>query len=43
VFGRAVAAAPTPAIGFDDGRRALAIADAAVASAKSGAPVTLER
>jgi len=28
-------------IGFDDGRRALLIAEAAVASAKSGAPVTL--
>jgi len=31
----------TPSIGFDDGRRALLIAEAAVASAKSGAPVTL--
>jgi myo-inositol 2-dehydrogenase/D-chiro-inositol 1-dehydrogenase len=30
-----------PPIGFDDGRRALLIAEAAVASAKSGAPVTL--
>ena len=32
---------PMP-IGFEDGRRALAVADAAVASAKSGAAVTLE-
>ena len=30
-----------PSIGLDDGRRALAIADAAVASAKSGKPVAL--
>ena len=42
-FVRAVAEARAPAIGFDDGRRALAIADAAVASAKSGAPVALGR
>ena len=31
-----------PSIGFDDGRRALLIAEAAVTSAKSGAPVTLD-
>ena len=36
-----VAERPMP-IGFKDGRRALAVADAAVASAKSGTPVTLE-
>jgi myo-inositol 2-dehydrogenase/D-chiro-inositol 1-dehydrogenase len=32
----------TPSIGFDDGRRALLIAEAAVASAKSGAPIALD-
>jgi len=42
-FVRAVAQARAPAIGFDDGRRALAIAEAAVASARSGAPVALGR
>jgi myo-inositol 2-dehydrogenase / D-chiro-inositol 1-dehydrogenase len=31
----------SPSIGLDDGRRALALADAAVASAKTGAPVKL--
>ena len=30
-----------PSIGFTDGRRALLIAEAAVASAKSGAPVAI--
>ena len=42
-FVRAVEEMRAPAIGFDDGRRALAIAEAAVASAKSGAPVALGR
>jgi myo-inositol 2-dehydrogenase/D-chiro-inositol 1-dehydrogenase len=31
----------TPSIGFTDGRRALEIAEAAVESAKSGAPVSI--
>ena len=40
-FVRAVDEGRPPAIGFDDGRRALAIAQAAVASAKSGAAIAL--
>ena len=40
-FVRAIAELRAPSIGLDDGRRALAIADAAVESAKSGAPVAL--
>lgn len=40
-FVRAMAERRTPSINLDDGRRALAIADAAVESAKSGAPVAL--
>ncbi len=40
-FVRAVSEQRPPSIGLDDGRRALAIADAAVASAKTGAPVAL--
>jgi myo-inositol 2-dehydrogenase / D-chiro-inositol 1-dehydrogenase len=40
-FIRAIGEGRTPPIGFDDGRRALAIADAAVASAKSGSPVAI--
>jgi myo-inositol 2-dehydrogenase / D-chiro-inositol 1-dehydrogenase len=39
----AVEAQKAPPIGIDDGRRALAIAEAAVASAKSGAPVAISR
>lgn len=41
-FVRAIAARRAPGINLDDGRRALAIAEAAVESAKSGAPVTLK-
>ena len=41
-FIRAVADKRSPSIGLDDGRRALVIADAAVRSAKSGAPVALQ-
>jgi myo-inositol 2-dehydrogenase/D-chiro-inositol 1-dehydrogenase len=37
----ALSAKRAPSIGFDDGRRALLIAEAAVLSAKSGAPVAL--
>ena len=40
-FVRAIAEKRAPTIGFDDGRRALVIAEAAVASAKSGAPVAI--
>jgi myo-inositol 2-dehydrogenase / D-chiro-inositol 1-dehydrogenase len=42
-FVRAIAEQRTPSINLDDGRRALAIADAAVESAKSGAAVALAR
>jgi myo-inositol 2-dehydrogenase/D-chiro-inositol 1-dehydrogenase len=42
-FIRAIAEKRAPSIDIDDGRRALLIAEAAVASAKSGAPVTLPR
>jgi len=40
-FIRAIDERRTPAIGLEDGRRALLIAEAAVASAKSGAPVPI--
>jgi myo-inositol 2-dehydrogenase/D-chiro-inositol 1-dehydrogenase len=40
-FVRAVAEARAPAIGFEDGRRALAIAEAAAASARTGASIAL--
>jgi len=40
-FIRAISERRAPAIGLDDGRRALRIAEAAVASAKSGAAVAL--
>jgi myo-inositol 2-dehydrogenase/D-chiro-inositol 1-dehydrogenase len=40
-FIRAIEANEAPSIGLADGRRALAIAEAAVTSAKSGRPVTL--
>ncbi len=40
-FLRALDEQRTPTIGFEDGRRALLIADAAVKSAKSGAPVAI--
>jgi myo-inositol 2-dehydrogenase / D-chiro-inositol 1-dehydrogenase len=40
-FVKALENASAPAIGYDDGRRALMIAQAAVRSAKSGAPVAL--
>jgi len=42
-FVRAIEEKRAPAIGLEDGRRALAIAEAAVASAKSGAAVALLR
>jgi myo-inositol 2-dehydrogenase/D-chiro-inositol 1-dehydrogenase len=42
-FIRAIGERRAPAITLDDGRRALQIAEAAVASAKSGAPVSLAR
>ena len=42
-FIRAIDEKRAPSINFDDGRRALMIAEAAVASAKSGAPVALPR
>jgi myo-inositol 2-dehydrogenase/D-chiro-inositol 1-dehydrogenase len=42
-FIRAVDELRTPSIGFDDGRRALVIAESAVASAKSGTPVAIPR
>ena len=42
-FMRAIEQKRAPAIGLEDGRRALAIAEAAVASAKSGAAVALLR
>jgi myo-inositol 2-dehydrogenase / D-chiro-inositol 1-dehydrogenase len=42
-FIRAIGAGTAPSIGFDDGRRALVIAEAAVASAKAGAPVAIPR
>jgi myo-inositol 2-dehydrogenase/D-chiro-inositol 1-dehydrogenase len=40
-FVRAIAERRAPSITLDDGRRALVIADAAVASAKTGAPVAI--
>jgi myo-inositol 2-dehydrogenase / D-chiro-inositol 1-dehydrogenase len=40
-FIRAIEESRAPSIGLDDGRRALLISEAAVASAKSGAPVAL--
>jgi len=40
-FVEAIEAGTTPAIGLEDGRRALMIAEAGVRSAKSGAPVVL--
>jgi myo-inositol 2-dehydrogenase/D-chiro-inositol 1-dehydrogenase len=40
-FVRALAEQRAPSIGLDDGRRALVIAEAAVASAQSGAPVVI--
>ena len=40
-FVQAVEAGTAPAIGFDDGRRALMIAEAGVRSAKRGVPVAL--
>jgi myo-inositol 2-dehydrogenase/D-chiro-inositol 1-dehydrogenase len=40
-FIRAVESGAAPSIGLDDGRRALAIAQAGVRSAKSGEPVKL--
>ena len=40
-FVRAIEAQRPPSIGLEDGRRALQMAEAAVASAKSGAPITL--
>ena len=42
-FVRAIETGTAPSIGLDDGRRALMIAEAGVRSAKSGAPVTLQR
>jgi len=42
-FVRAIGEHRAPSIGLDDGRRALRIAEAAVASAKSGAAVALPR
>ena len=42
-FIRAIGERRTPAINLEDGRRALQIAEAAVASAKSGTPVSLLR
>ena len=42
-FIRAIDEKRAPSINFDDGRRALMIAEAAAASAKSGAPVALPR
>lgn len=41
-FIEAIEAGTAPAVGLDDGRRALMIAEAGVRSAKSGAPVALE-
>ena len=41
-FIRAIERRETPAIGLDDGRRALALAHAGVRSAKTGQPVTLQ-
>jgi myo-inositol 2-dehydrogenase/D-chiro-inositol 1-dehydrogenase len=41
-FIHAIEAGRAPSIGIADGRRALAIAEAAVASAKSGAPVAID-
>ena len=40
-FIRAIEAKRAPSIGLEDGRRALQMAEAAVASAKSGAPIAL--
>jgi myo-inositol 2-dehydrogenase / D-chiro-inositol 1-dehydrogenase len=40
-FIAAIAAGEPPPIGLDDGRRALVVAEAAVASAKSGSPVAI--
>jgi len=42
-FIRAISEKRAPSINLDDGRRALQIAEAAVASAKSGAPVAVGR
>jgi myo-inositol 2-dehydrogenase / D-chiro-inositol 1-dehydrogenase len=42
-FVDAIAERRTPPIAFDDGRRALVIADAAVAAAKSGGPIPIAR
>jgi len=42
-FVRAIEARRPPSIGLEDGRRALQMAEAAVASAKSGAPIALSR
>ena len=42
-FIEAIDARRAPPVGLDDGRRALVIAEAAVASAKSGAPVDVPR
>jgi myo-inositol 2-dehydrogenase/D-chiro-inositol 1-dehydrogenase len=41
-FIRAIEAGVAPPIGVSDGRAALAVADAAVESAKSGRPVALQ-
>jgi len=41
-FIQAIEAGTAPAVGLDDGRRALMIAEAGVRSAKSGAPVVLQ-
>ena len=41
-FVRTLESGARPSIGLDDGRRALAIAEAGVRSAKGGAPVALE-
>ena len=42
-FVRAIEARRPPSIGLEDGRRALEMAEAAVASAKSGVPIALSR
>jgi myo-inositol 2-dehydrogenase/D-chiro-inositol 1-dehydrogenase len=41
-FVEAIEAGTTPAIGLDDGRRALMIAEAGVRSARSGTPVAMQ-
>lgn len=41
-FVQAIETRTAPTIGFDDGRRALLIAEAGVCSAKSGLPVALQ-